>query len=122
MLVATILAWVSWVLVISIINPTQAAWWGFFFFYVTLFLALFGSFGVAGLAIRLTVAHRQLTVSRDASMSLRQAFLWSLALVVPLALQAQRLLTWWVFILLILTFTVVEFFILSIHRVADDEM
>ena len=121
MFVATVLAWISWVLVLIIIDPSKTAWWGFVLFYVTLFLSLFGSFSVVGFTIRALVQIRRRVVTRKASDSLRQAFLWSLALVIALGLQSQRLLTWWVIVLVILTFSAIEFIILSLKYSTEEQ-
>ncbi len=116
MLVATVIAWITWLLVMSTINPTQTVWWGFVLFYTTLFLSLFGSFAVAGLAVRTITQFRRRTVRYQASTSLRQALLWSLALIIALFLQSQRLLSWWVVSLLAIVFVLIEFMVMTMHH------
>lgn len=113
MLTTTVLAWISWLLVIVYINPTSAGFWGFFVFYVSLFLSLFGSFTVLGFVMRSIVHFRRQTETYRIAASVRQSFLWSGALIIALILQAQRVLTWWIFAIVLIVFALLEFILMS---------
>ena len=121
MIIAALLAWLSWLLVLFNVNPLEAAWWGFLLFYLTLFLALFGTLGVLGFLVRSITRMRRMTIRYRVATSLRQASLWSLALIIALALQAQRVLSWWIFFLILIVFVLVEFIWSSLqHRVESE--
>lgn len=116
MLAATAVAWMSWYLVVRAVDPQQGAWWGLGLFYFTLFLSAFGTLTTLGFAVRSLFAIHRRPPSDRAVISLRHAALWSLALISSLALQGARLLTWWILGLLLITFALIEFFIMSAHR------
>ncbi len=110
---ATVAAWASWALVIVYINPEQSGGWGVPLFYFTLFLSLFGTLTVIGFVARSIVKLRKRSVDYKTMTAIRQAFLWSLALIVALFLQSQGLLQWWLFVIIILIFGAIEFFALT---------
>jgi hypothetical protein len=116
MMMASVVAWISWLSVLLMINPDEAPWWGFGLFFVTLFLSLFGSFAVAGFTLRTILSARRSTTRYRRVVSLRQSFLWSLALIIALALQGQRILNLWILVLLLVIFAVLELTIVSIER------
>ena len=116
MLAATIAAWFAWFMVIMNVHPYQTAWWGFGIFYSTLFLAIFGSFTVAGYTIRSLFQHKRITMKYKVSTAMRQSFFWSIALVIVLGLQGQRLLNWWTLALVVIGFGMIEFFLSSLHQ------
>lgn len=108
-------AWISWLLVILNVDPVAAAWWGFALFYVTLFLAIFGSLSLAAFAVRALFSSRVSRARGWFAVSLRQAFLWTSALIIALLLQAERLLTWWMLGLVIIVFILIESFIVGMQ-------
>jgi hypothetical protein len=116
MLAATVSAWIAWLLVIVSLNPQEVAWWGFLIFYATLFLSIFGTFTVLGFTIRSLIRRKRMTLGYKTVTSLRQSFFWSLALIIVLAVQSQRLLNWWNFFLVIVGFSLLEFFIATISN------
>jgi hypothetical protein len=119
MLIATLVAWIAWLMVVTNVNPTTAAWWGFALFYVTLFLSLFGSFTTLGFVLRSLFLVRRKTMQYKVSTSMRQALLWSAALIISLGLQSQRLLSWWIFALVLVVFVLIEFFALSVRNASE---
>lgn len=119
MLVATLVMWVAWILVLTNINPSTAAWWGFALFYVTLFLSLFGSFTTLGFVLRSLFLIRRKTTQYKITTSLRQAFLWSAALIIALGLQGQRVLSWWIFATILIVFALIEFFVISVRNASE---
>lgn len=116
MLMATVIAWISWLAVLLTVDPNEASWWGFGLFFLTLFLSLFGSFALLGFALRTIVSSRRSTTRYRVVVSLRQGFLWSLALIIVLSLQGQRVLSMWILILILIIFAVLELSIVSLER------
>ncbi|MBI4090473.1 MAG: hypothetical protein HY422_00445 [Candidatus Komeilibacteria bacterium] len=119
MLMATLIAWIAWLMVLINVNPTMAAWWGFTLFYVTFFLSLFGSFTTLGFVFRSLFLIRRKTTQYKITTSLRQAFLWSAALIIALGLQGQRLLSWWIFAIILIVFALIEFFVVSVRNASE---
>ncbi len=112
---ATILAWVGFAVILSQINPETAGMDGFILFYVSLFLALLGSFALMGLSIRLHTQQHHLPYYL-VLLSFRQAIFFSVLVVGALLLQSHRVLYWWDMVLLVAVLTVLEFFALKIRR------
>ncbi len=112
MVIATILAWVSWAVVITQINPEIALWDGFALFYATLFLALIGSFALIGLAIRMHTQAQHLPYYL-VLLSFRQGVFFALLAIGSLILQSKHLLRWWNVLLLVVLLTVFEYFALT---------
>jgi len=127
MTITTIIAWTGWAMVITNIDPETAGLWGFTFFYLSFFLSLLGSFSIIGYVVRFIWSHLALTPGSKArrqkqanvyrvSTAFRQALLWSLAITIALTLQSQRLLVWWLMLLLVVVFALIEFTIISLTR------
>ncbi len=114
-LVATLLAWVGFGVVLSQINPETAGLDGLALFYVILFLALLGSFALMGLSIRLHTQQQHLPYYL-VLLSFRQAIFFSVLVVGALLLQSHRVLYWWDMIVLVGLLTILEFFALKIRR------
>lgn len=114
LLLMTLAAWVGWVAVLVQVNPETAGILSLASFYVALFLALFGTMSIIGFGWRSLLRRR--TEQYRWSTSMRQAGLWSTAMVAALGLQSQRLLNIWMLIVLMLIFAVVEFLIISFEQ------
>jgi hypothetical protein len=109
MSLTTVVAWIGWIIVVTMVDPEGAGTLGLVFFYLSLFLSLLGTFSVLGFIIRsLIQRHRHAHVYR-VSTAFRQACLWSLGLIIALALQSQRILYWWLLLLLLVAMTMIEF-------------
>lgn len=115
MIAATAAVWGGWVYVLLTIDPTTAGLAAFVFFYLTLGVALVGTFTILGTAVR-RLFRRDELVSRHVMVSFRQAFLFSVLMVSSLILLARGMLTWWLVSLIILTLTMLELAFLSSHR------
>jgi hypothetical protein len=113
MVLGTALAWSAVALVIGTTDPTTAQPLIFGAFYVSLFLALTGTFSVAGFILRIGLLKQQLVVSRHVAISFRQAILLALLVVTALFLQSQSLLTWWSAIIIVMALTLLEFILIS---------
>lgn len=108
MILATILAWLGWSLVIVNFSPEQAEVTVFLLFYVLLFLAGLGTFSLLGLWSRKVFSRQKLILRAVALKAFRQGVILSAVVVTSLWLQALRVLTWWNILLLIVLAVVVE--------------
>ncbi|PWB38477.1 MAG: hypothetical protein C3F02_03935 [Parcubacteria group bacterium] len=116
MLVATIIAWAGWSVVLVNFNPSEGGVTVFLIFYCFLFLALLGTFSVLGLWLRQLVNKDRGLVRMMAMESFRQALVLSGVLIAALWLQAMRILTWWNLLLLIILAAVIELVTLIFRR------
>lgn len=113
MSLATISAWIAWIVVIFLIDPYSAGAVGFLFFYLTLGLSLIGTLSLVGVGIRFWRGGKDF-LSRYVSISFRQALLLTTVLLVSLLLLRVDLFRVWSVGLLILAVSSVELaFLLS---------
>jgi len=112
MSLASVVCWVALGLVIFYMNPTSSGVVALSFFYVSLFLAVVGTFAVIGFALRSKIMGGEL-IFHQVAIAFRQAFWFGILAVVSLWLQSRGILTWYNLILLILALVVIEFFFLS---------
>ena len=94
MLTATVLCWLSWLLVLFYIDPTTANIIGFLAFYLSLFFALIGSLSLVGLYLRIWLSHKEVLFA-FVGPSFRQGVFLSLILIGNLLLQSFGVLKWW---------------------------
>jgi len=111
----TAIAWGAFALVIKYLSPATAGTAGFLFFYLALFLGVSGALTLLGFAWRY-FRHREEVLFRHVSISFRQGVILALMVVGSLFLQANDFLTWWNLGLLIIGFTLVEYFYLTARR------
>lgn len=112
MLLATIISWVVWGMILFFINPFETDFFGFLFFYLSLFLSLVGTISITSSIIRKIFVKNEI-LFRQVIISFRQAILFSILIIVCLLLQSQRLLTWWNMTFLVLALTIFELFAIS---------
>ena len=112
MLLATLACYLAFLAVIYFFDPFAGGIWALLFFYISLFLALVGTFSILGLIIRLFFTKEKL-VLRKVVVSFRQALWFALLIVVSLHLKSIDLLAWKNIILLILAFALLELFFMS---------
>lgn len=120
MLLATILAWLGFFIIISSFDPTEGSWLVYAMFYSILFLSILGSLSLIGFLFRSILNNKKSRPRLLAIESFRQAIIFSAVLVLALMLQAGRILTWWNMTLLIVLATVVEFVILVFRQNEGD--
>ncbi len=95
MLLATIFCWIAWWFVISNVDPFQGDGLGFFFFYLSLFLAILGTLSLLTFVVRKILSRQNLPMFRYVQKSFRDAIFIALLVVLLLFLQAQGYLHWW---------------------------
>ncbi|TSC55938.1 MAG: Uncharacterized protein G01um101418_509 [Parcubacteria group bacterium Gr01-1014_18] len=113
---ATLVAWGAFLFIIVNVDPTRTPVWGFLFFYATLFLSFLGTFSLILLWVRLRQKDEENPVFKRVAISYRQGIWVSLLILVSLALKSFDLWTWWNMLLLVFSFTLLEFFFLSLSK------
>ena len=94
-------------------SPQEAPWYIFFFFYASLFLALMGTFAVAGFIIS-SIKHKQPSVLfAHVKKSFRQGILLAMIATAALYMKSADMLTWWSAIVLVFGLVVFESLFLS---------
>ena len=111
--IGTVASWVGWGMVVTQFHPQTGGEIAFAYFFSSLFLALFGTIYLGGYTLQTRIIGR-LTVLQSARACTRQSWLFSTLLVLSLALQGWRLLTWYNALLLVALLTFIE--LLSITR------
>lgn len=112
MIIATLMFWGAFGVVLFKIDPTETNFLGFLLFYISLFLASAGTISLIALLIRAYMVRDEL-IFRLVTRSFRQGLLFSLLIIGTLFLQSKRYLTWWNLLLLIFGLTALEFFFVS---------
>lgn len=122
MIFATIIAWLGFFIIINTFDPYDNNIVAFILFYLALFLSLLGSFSLFGFWIRKLWNRKRGIVRIMVTESFRQAIIFSSVLVIALLLQAERILTWWNMLLLIILASFLEFLILAFRQNNDEEL
>jgi hypothetical protein len=113
--IGTIIAWTTWVMIIFNFDPTQGGILSFLLFYLSTFLAFSGLLFLIIYKIRSRFGKDQLLFYR-LQASVRQAILFTILLSVWAVLQSQKLLRWWNLLILIIILALIEFFFLSLSK------
>ncbi len=122
MLVATIIAWLGFFIIINNFDPFQANLVIFVMFYSVLFLSTLGTLSLVGFGLRVAWNRKRGIPRLMVTESFRQGVIFSGALMIALWLQAGRILTWWNILLLIVLATVVEFVVLVFRQSPDNKL
>lgn len=112
MILATIISALGLAVVLVTVDPWATNWLGFGLFYAALFLTVMGVFSILGFVIRF-VALRQELVEHSVIISFRQAFLAAFLVNAVLVLLSRGLFSWLNVLLLIIGFSILEFFLIS---------
>ena len=91
----TSLCWLSWGFIVYSLDPFKTSAVGLLFFYLTLFLALVGSFSVAGFMIKRLIVKQDEVVFRHVRRTFRQSVIVAALFVAGLLMLAEGFLTWW---------------------------
>lgn len=113
MIMATLLSAGVFGVAITVINPYKTNLLGFALFYASLFLTVMGVAAIIGFIMRFVVLRKDLAV-RAVIISFRQAFLISFLVIASLVLLAHKLFSWFNVLLLIIAFSTLEFFLISL--------
>jgi hypothetical protein len=108
MSVGAFICWLAWFFVLSSIDPTQAGFFGFLFFYTSLFLALTGTFSVMGFLVKKIILKNDEVIFHHVKSTFRQGMLVAFIIMAGLILLQTKLLAWWSAIFLILLFIIIE--------------
>ncbi|MFZ4648621.1 MAG: hypothetical protein ACOYMB_03220 [Patescibacteria group bacterium] len=104
--------WGAFAFVAGLIDPSKTNWLGFVLFYLSLFLALAGTFALVGFLFRFIVFKGEVAF-RAVKLAFHQSFVFSSFVIILLLLASRDLLTWFNSSLLALLFLVFEFFVAS---------
>jgi hypothetical protein len=115
MIFATIVCWSAFAFVVFTVNPEITNWIGFLLFYLSLFLSSVGTSAIVGFVIRFVVLKQEL-IFRSVTEAFRQSFLFSFLIAASLFLLSKDLFSWINLILLIISLTVLEFFMLGYRK------
>lgn len=109
---AGVLAWVAWFVVLFKLDPYNHVGLSMFFFFITLFIALSGTFTVFGFYFRIWLFKNEIFY-KHINIALRQGFFLSLIAIFSLVFQLMRVLNWWSGLLLIVIAVLLEFYFSS---------
>lgn len=119
MTIGTLLAYAAWGFVILNLSPLDENLVGLLAFYLSLFMAILGTFSVTGFMARRLFSHSDEVVFRDVKRTFRHSLLLSTAIIVVLVLLSKNLLFWWNSIILVTFFVFVEIIIFSNSKRGD---
>ncbi|OGH83780.1 MAG: hypothetical protein A2261_03850 [Candidatus Magasanikbacteria bacterium RIFOXYA2_FULL_44_8] len=108
MSLGTLICWAAWVVIINTFDPNTAGILGLLFFYVSLFLALVGTFSVIVFLIRRVIIKNDEVIFRHVRRTLRQSIVVSTLIIFVLFLLQKQLLTWWNLALVLILFFAIE--------------
>lgn len=115
MFVATLACWASVASVLYAVDPLTSGGFGVLLFYTSLSFALVGTFALLGIVVRKVLFHQEPHFVQ-VMIAFRQAIFFALLIVAVLALSHLQLLRWWLVLLLIAFFTVIEYLLLSLFQ------
>lgn len=116
---AGLISLVAWLVVVFYIDPTQTGTVGLLLFYATLTCALFTVIVFLGLLSRIALKrlqHQTIVAFHLMLPTLRQALWCSLIVLLSLLLASQELFSWFVGLVLVIFFTLLEGFLYSLHK------
>jgi hypothetical protein len=114
MIIATLIAWLGFGIIVLLIDPDTTNWLGLSLFYLTLLISLTGTASILGFVIRFLFLKHEL-IARSVIVALRQGFLIAIMLTVIMFLLSYKLLTTLNVVLLILGLSTLEFLLLSLE-------
>jgi len=114
MIIATLMTWLGFGIIILNINPETTNWLGIALFYITLLIALTGTASIIGFIIRFLFLKHEL-IARSVFVAFRQGFLMALLLSSILFLFSRGFFSILNISLLILGITALEFLLLSLE-------
>ena len=115
MTLGTVVAWITWAVVLNGVDPTRSGLLGFCLFYLTFTMALFGTTSLIGMLVRLWLAKSELP-SRIALRAFRQGILLTTLFSISLLLFSQGWFRWWTMVLVIIIVSFVELAFVSTRQ------
>jgi len=106
--VGTLLCWGILGFILLTVDPLTAGITGMIFFYLSLFLALVGTFSVLVFLVRRMFDKNEEVIFRHVRKTFRQSVTIALFVILVLFLQQKQLLTWWNGLLLVIIFIALE--------------
>ena len=114
MIIATLMTWLGFGIVILTINPETTNWVGISLFYTTLIIALTGTASIIGFVVRFLFLKHEL-IARSVFVAFRQGFLVAILLASILFLFSRGFFSLLNISLLILALTALEFLLLNLE-------
>jgi len=108
----TVVCWGIFLFVSELVDPTVTNWLGFSLFYLAFFASLSGTIALIGFLFRFVIVKKELAFN-SVKVAFRQAFLFSLFIILLLILKAAALFNWLNLFLLIIIFSILELFLIS---------
>jgi hypothetical protein len=116
MILATIMCWISWGMVIVNIDPFTTGSLGFIFFYISLFLSLLGTISIGSFFMYNHFSKRHLPMFKYVKKSFHNAVVFSGITTGLLFLQANDLLHFWNFTIFLLVVALIVSFNMSTNQ------
>lgn len=110
---ATLIAWICVAMIVTMTSPADAHAAVLGILYTAGFLALAGTYSLAGFGLRIWLLKQHYFVSRHVLIALRQGMLLALLTVIALVLASRGILSWWTALLTMGALTLFEFFFVS---------
>lgn len=108
--IASIISWLSWILVISNLDPYESTAMSLSLFFISLTLSLVGTFTIILFFLKKIRTQHELSV-KHVMISLRQGILLSVTTIICLALLMLGLLRIWNGLLIVIIITLLEFYL-----------
>ena len=108
----TILLWIIFICLINSINPETSNFFGFAFFYFSLFLSLSGTISLIGFLIRKKISKNTLDFYL-VKTSFRQSFLFSFLISAVLFMLAEHIFSWLNIFILIIILSIIEYLLIN---------
>lgn len=113
MSVGTLFCWLAWIFVIFKISPIDSGIVGIFSFYLSLFLAIVGTFSVLGFLIRGFILKNEDAVFRQVKNTFRQSIFVSTVVTLMLLMLSKGWLYWWTALMLMMSFVFIEAYLFT---------
>lgn len=114
MIIATLVAWLGFGIVVLMVDPQTSNWLGIALFYVTLMMAVTGTGSIIGFIIRFLFLKHELIV-RSVLVAFRQGFFAAVLISALLFIFSRGIFSWLNLGLLIVCLTALEFLLLSLE-------
>ena len=121
MSLGTFMCWFACFMVLKNVNPYETGYTGFIFFYLTLLLALTGTFSVIGFILRQKFSKSNTVIFKHVRHAFRQGLLISCMLIVSLVMLQFKLLNLITGSLLVLMFLITESILLANRKFKNRE-